>query len=385
MSDLPILRTSERRDFKRCPTRWQWAWREGLKPNQQRSIPLWFGTIGHLAMQHWYVPGKKRGRDPRETFEEAVKGRIEVLKVEMLNGDSPEGSDVVAMEAGELGEKIFTNYLDTYGEDPEWEIISPEETFAIIIPRPGTRDPIVQFSGTFDVVARNLETGKLWLWDHKFMKTISTSHLDKDDQAGGYFAVAPLVLAHKGLVPKNTPLAGVLYNFVMKSPPDERPKNEHGLYTNKPTKQHYVDALTERFTEAGYTEAGLVNAFGKPLEKLTAKVLAEIAEEHRLTVLGDVSEKQPAKRLLRHPVERTRGEVKTQLERIGSEAVVMDLMRRGELPLYKTPTKDCSWDCDFKDLCSLHERGGDIDEYIEVVFHQEDPYADHRRSEKEAD
>ena len=46
-----------------------------------------------------------------------------------------------------------------------------------------------------------------------------------------------------GVIGENEHLRGILYNFITKSPPDERPRNADGLYCNKPTKKNYVEAL----------------------------------------------------------------------------------------------------------------------------------------------
>lgn len=377
MIELPILRGSERRDFKRCPQRWYWSWRLGLQPVKGKTGALWFGTLVHVALQHHYIPGTKRGIDPRETWEKLVKERIAEIKDEVRRGESVEGDIEAAEKDLDLGISVFDNYLATYGSDDEWEVLAPEQTFSVLLPRPGGGEPIVRFVGTFDLVAIHLPTGKLWLWDHKTAKSIQVSHLPLDDQAGGYFAVAPQVLAHQGIVPKGTALDGIMYNFIMKSPADPRPQNAEGLYTNKPVKKHYVAALAEFYRRTEGEQVG--NAFEQVSAKTKLEELKADAERFGVPVLGDVSEKQPAKRLHREPVDRTRKEVRSQIERIASEAVVMGMYRDGSLPIIKNPTKDCQWDCDFRQMCELDERGADIEEYMDVVYKQEDPYADHRR------
>jgi hypothetical protein len=58
----------------------------------------------------------------------------------------------------------------------------------------------------------------------------------------------------------------------------------------------------------------------------------------------------------------------------------MNAMRRGELPVYKNPTMDCSWDCAFFQMCELHEQGPGWEDFRDAVFTTQDPYADHRKS-----
>ena len=385
IEDLPILRTSERKAFKRCPQMWWWAWRDGLVPVKQKGGALWFGTGIHLALEHWYIPGKKRGIDPRETWEKFVKDQVEHVKVEMLSGDAPDGSDVAWVEAGDLGKQIFDNYLKEYGQDERWEVISPEQSFQVLVPKPKTKIPIVNYAGTFDLVARDhQDNGKLYLWDHKTAKSIQTGHLPLDDQAGSYWAVATHVLRKQGLIGAKESLKGITYNFIMKSPPDDRPENEFGLKCNKPVKSDYLEALAAFDKHLGHDEALISENFASN-GKLTVTKLEEMAKSVGIRVLGKVSDKQPAKRFLRETVTRTSGERRSQIERIGAEATVMDMFRYGDLPIIKNPTKDCQWECDFRTLCELDEQGGDTEEYISVVYKQEDPYAAHRLQNHEVE
>lgn len=383
--DLPKLRTSERKAFKRCPQRWWWSYREGLVPANRKAGALWFGTGIHLALEKWYIPGTKRGADLHETWKAFVDDRIVHVKAEMLAGEAPDGADFVWIEAGELGNAMFDNYLKTYGQEEHIEVISPEQTFQVLIPKPGTREPIVNYVGTFDLVARDHEeNGRPFLWDHKTAKSIQTKHLPLDDQAGSYWAVANHVLRQQGLIGPKENLRGIVYNFLMKSPPDPRPENEFGQKCNAPTKPDYVEALRATYADMGLDVDAEIPGLGKTLEKATLKQLKTVAEdEFKLTVLGEVSKTQPSKRFLRETVYRTPAERKTQIERIGSEAAVMDMYRYGELPIIKNPTTDCSWDCDFFQLCRMDEEREDTEEYISEVFRVEDPYAAHLLGEQE--
>lgn len=376
--DLPLLRTSERKDFKRCPQRWWWSWRDGLRPAKQKHGALWFGTGIHLALEKWYVLGTERGRDPVLTWREFVGEQVEFIKVQIENGEAPEGAQTVWVEAGELGEAMLRNYIDEYGLDEDWEVLAVELPFEVKIARPGTREAIVTYAGTFDLVAREISTGKVYLWDHKTAKSIQTGHLRLDDQAGSYWALANVILRKMGIIGKREMIHGIVYNFVMKSPPDERPRNEAGLYCNQPKKEHFVAALTRHSEEWPGDEIDEAPIGSVDFEKLTLKRLQELAEQFELVVLGEPAKTQPAKRFKRMVVERTRSEQRSQIERIGAEALVMEMFRDGTLPLIKNPTKDCQWDCDYRDLCELDENGGDTEEYISVVFKQEDPYAAHR-------
>lgn len=384
---IPLLRGSERKDFKRCPQRWWWGWRDGLKSTKQKT-PLWFGTGIHLAFEHWYVPGTKRGRDLRETWSEYCEGVDELVRVQIANEELPGEYQQVVVKAEGVGLEMLDNYLDKYGNDDQWEILSPEQTFSVRIPRDlyaKDMTPAVRFLGTFDIVARDLSTGLIWLWDHKTAKSIKTNHLPLDDQAGGYWAVADTTLRKQGIIGEKERINGILYNFLMKSPPDTRPLNADGLATNKPVKHHYVETILEH-EAAGHRQQDALeewmNGRGaereKELKKMKLPDLVDEAADVGLTVLGDVSLQQPSPRLHREPVYRTSAERRRQIARIADEVRSMNAMRDGTLPLYKTPTTNCTWDCDFYDLCLADEQGGDVELLKQVAFRVEDPYAAHR-------
>src|SRR3954470_17385042 len=74
---LPLLRTSERNDFKRCPWLWLQTWDKGLTTVKTPTWS-WFGTAIHAALEVRYKPGKKRGSIKKmiDAFEESMAGEI---------------------------------------------------------------------------------------------------------------------------------------------------------------------------------------------------------------------------------------------------------------------------------------------------------------------
>src|SRR6478609_6941560 len=160
MIELPMLRSSERKDWKRCPTKWNWRYNESLVPLTFNAGPLWFGVGMHLAAAEHYVPGFKRGRDPRETWLEFVGETMDAVKT------------------------------DKYVDD-EIEVLMPEHIMKGIVVDPVTKKPMVRLVGVTDLVARNhAQNDRIELWDHKNMKPIQVAHLNIDDQNGGYLLLA---------------------------------------------------------------------------------------------------------------------------------------------------------------------------------------------------
>jgi hypothetical protein len=389
MTNIPHVRTSERRDFKRCQQRWDWAWRKGLKSRTTKPDALWFGIGIHLALQERYkYQGMRRGKNVLGVWRDYVGD--EIVAVRTNTPGEYESEEPAWMSAGELGEIMLGEYLDKYGMDERWYVISAEQTFEIPIPRPDNArqqrpaGPLVYYNGTFDLVALDQnDEGALWLWDHKTAKQIQTGHLSLDDQAGSYWAVAGDVLSAQGLIQPGQQLNGIMYNFLRKGKPDERETNAAGQALNKPGKDDYIKALLNEF------DAKKLNASQVPGLKLdktgelkwpTIPILAQACADNGIKVEGAVSLVQPSALFLREEVYRTRSERRRQIEKIQNEALQMEAVRSRVLPLTKNPTKDCQFDCAFFQMCELHEMGSDWQEFRNLSFTKRDPYSDHRKS-----
>lgn len=327
---VPLLRNSERSDFLRCQIRWWWKWRRGLTKNLVPHGPLWFGTGVHLALAEWYIPGSTRGREPRETWEEYCDTSIR--DVVRIPTSSPTGEIVVEYEdAKELGGIMFDHYRATYGLDDQWEMIAPEQTFSVLIPDPREDDPValVNYVGTTDGVFRNKNTRRIWLLENKSATQFMFGHLPLDNQAGSYLTVMETQLREMGVLRKNERIAGILYNILMKRKPHNKPKDAEGRYLNKD---------------------------------------------------GSVSKVQPQDTLHRMPITRTIIEQHRHVKRIQTETLQMEPLRHSYQSLMKTPTYMCAYDCDFFELCQVHEGGDDetVERFIELSYKSEDPYYDHR-------
>jgi hypothetical protein len=295
----------------------------GYRQRSPQADALWFGIGIHEALAPWYLKGKRRGPHPADTWVDWTDGEIAFAKTYLDETfDEP-----VWLDAVELGIAMLEEYVEVYGKDPQWEIISVEQPFKVRIMRQGK--PVAFFASRWDGVLRNLEDGKIWLLENKTAAQIVTAYLELDDQGGSYWAVASQLLRAKGILKPGEKIEGIIYNFLRKAKPDERPQNEDGLRLNKD---------------------------------------------------NSVSKKQPPKLFLREPMDRSPKEQNTQLARIADEIAVMNAVREGIIPITKTPTKDCPR-CPFWVPCTLHERGSDA--YKTVLrsnYRQIDPYADMRKT-----
>lgn len=360
---LPWVTTSERRAFKRCPWRWWQEYREGLR-SRDISDKLWFGIGIHEALANYYQPGKKRSNDFVDVWREFVDND-EVSVVVRQRGMSGDMDETEWVNAKLLGETMLLGHRDFWERDPNWDVIYAEEPFQIIIPDPRDAEKDVAiFTSTFDGVVRDSDDGRIKLLEHKTAASISTGHLAMDDQGGAYWAVATNVLRGKGILGPRERIHGIVYNFLRKSLPDDRPKDAEGYATNKPNKANYQQAITD---------AGFIVGASWSLPRLE-----EFADEKGIVVLGERSKVQPPRLFERETIWRTPKERVTQINRIGSEVLVMEEFRSGRLPLFKNPTRDCPWDCPMYNLCELDEQQQDVDDFREAVFKVEDPYGRYR-------
>jgi hypothetical protein len=372
----PIIRTSERRDFKRCPWRWWQAWRKGLVPVGSVSDALWFGTGVHIALaSHYCGPGLKRGPHPAVTFGKWATAEMRFIKTSDKFGNGARATiEEKLVPALELGTTLLEEYIRTYGPDDSWWVIAPEQSGQVSVPDPTDPQQVLAIYGfTYDLVFRDLIDEQIWLGEHKTAKAIMLDHLPLDDQAGSYWAVAGPQLQADGLLGKREKIAGIMYNFLKKSLPDTRPRNAQGMYTNQPGKADYIEVLKD--VVAGHSAPSL--------GKLKLESLAEIARGYGIQVFGEVSKLQPKPLFVREAVFRTARERGSQIDHIQTEALHMRAFREGTLPLYKNPTKDCQWDCSFYNLCLLDEGGGDARQYQRAMYSVADPYASHRKSTEE--
>lgn len=329
LTDVPFLRNSERHDFKRCILRWHWRYNEHLVLPNVTTGPLVFGTLGHLALAEWYIPGKTRGVEPQETWAKLTKELWDTVNL----GPVTDEVEAEWTDARQLGDAMLGNYRRHYGTDDHWEVLWVEDQFHQRIPHPADLQagvhpprPIVEYVGTIDLIVRNHETGQIEYVDHKFMKTIETDHLYIDDQNGGYLAIGTHELRKRGLIGEKEAIRALVYNFLRKALPPDRPQNAMGQYLNQD---------------------------------------------------GTVSKRQPPAFFHRERIERTGAERNRQIQRIGEEALHHNAVRSGALPIIKNPTKDCRWDCSFFDLCSIHESGGDLAFAKKTLYKKENPYSEY--------
>lgn len=319
-----LVRTSERSTFRRCPQKWYWRYVDRLAPVREKGA-LVFGTGVHHALEHYYPPGKKRGPHPARTFEEWFAEHSS-----SFSQWDDEGNKVDALD---LGVAMLEQYVDTYGKDPDIEVIQPEMSVSVDVYDDKGRY-VCTLVGKIDTVVRLRSTGRLLLWDHKTAKTIEQNMGvigGYPEQGLSYLWLATHFLRSEGTLGEDEFIDGIVFNWLRKALPDDRPQNEDGHYLNKD---------------------------------------------------GSVSKRQPPPFFYRQELRVAPRSLVEWQRRLVREQWVRERMADGRFPLYKSPTKDCSWDCEFRDMCELHEMGADWKAVRDFELTTWDPYSDHELEEE---
>lgn len=324
--EFPLLRSHEVMDYKRCRKKWYWRWRRGLVIKARKFGALDLGTWMHGALAIWYEGGLKRAAMP---LAHAVATQAELsISVAKANG-APEHELDKASELAMLGEHVAEAYQNHYGDDPDVDVIQAEIPLEFSITDNDGR-LIAKHKLKPDMVYRERGTRNVWLMEHKTAGQIRTEHLPIDGQARPYGVMSERALRKLGLLDQRDVFKGVMYNFLRKALPDDRPTDGKGRYLNRN---------------------------------------------------GTVSKRQPGRQFLRHPVVMTRAAKLRALQNLAKDAAEITFMaqslRNGEvkpenLPI--TPDKGCPRFCDYFAICSATEQGTDVRSMEQAMYTRRDPY-----------
>lgn len=327
---LPVIRSHERMDFKRCQRKWFWRWRKGLVPKNKSFGALDLGTWVHDAFAVWYLPATAKREVRRWGVLSEHFDTIAWTAIERAKDTTPEHVIAEAEKLRELGLAMMQAYERHYGRDERIAVVKPEIPLEFNFSNRQGR-MFARHKLKPDMLYRDTETGKLWLMEHKTAKTVKVEHLVIDDQARPYGSMSERALRRAGLFKKGDRLAGINYNFIRKGMPDERELDAQGRALNKD---------------------------------------------------GTVSKRQPAPFFARYPVFMSTGAKAQTLIRLQNEVAMItattEALRHKQLlpsQLMKTPHKSCPRFCDYFEMCKLEEEGADISVMQRSAYRIEDPYA----------
>jgi len=247
--------------WRRCRYKFKLKYIDGI--SGPGGIGMVKGSAGHAAMAEWHT---------NWDADKAMAAAWEKYDSELIRN---------GFVYGEPEEQAWEELVEALGRYFPWSetndqglvMVKPELEFHIHF-----GDDVLK--GYIDAVVQN-RIGHVWLMEHKFLKRVSTGHLDLDPQVGIYMLAAKLL----GYDPQ-----GVMYNIVRVG--------------GGPTAQR---------------------------EPVVRKLLYRNPEGLTATAM----------------------ELQAQISDIHS------WLDNPDRPIYRTATKDCTWDCPFYNVCLAIEDTGD--------------------------
>lgn len=363
--NLIEIHTSDILNFKRCRRKWNWQsrLRENLIAIGTPASPLWFGSGIHFAMEDFHGWGKfkdEEGKpDPRFAFaayydafreselpldHEALLdlgfGMLdyynrhwlplhqEEYKTLWVNG-LPQVEVDVHIPLNELLWNYATANLDSVHVGWLGRLLSQKE---------------IVFALTFDRVVIDAHD-RIFGVDYKTARQIDTAKLANDTQISNYhWALAKFY---------EDQAEGMVWQQHLKDVPHPPQKLVNGGYSQNKS-QH---------TTHGIYRETLIKRFGKvPAQYF--EFLEFLAQQQ--SVEGD-------RFIRRDIVRRNRAQWESTEKQI--LAVVLDMLDP-TLPLYPSPTRDCSWDCPFKEACLSLDDGSDAEYLLRTAYTKWEGYKD---------
>ena len=336
------IRTSDRSAFKRCRRKWDWSYsaRHNRDANESRA-PFWTGTGFHFALEDFHA------HKVYPTAADAFQAYSDAWAALMKSRDAP---DIRMLERADwdeqlhLAKSMLSYYQDNWLEMGRDELETfywkgkpqVEVRFEIEIPLdPGYvaacgYDKVV-YQGTIDRVMVD-EYGRLWVVEYKTAKRFETGHFDTDSQITAYCWACEIIY--------DMPFAGIVYQQHKK------------VVTQEPkwleTRNMYSVAQSQATTYSLYRKA-LEKTYGKVINAPTANIQYLNNLAHLETNFRDDF-------VRRDYITRNRHQIWSVERDIMLEAADMI---NPKLPIYKNPTRDCSWDCSFQMMCVMKDDGSD--------------------------
>lgn len=379
------IHTSERRSFRACRRRWDWAFNKAWYP-KITAKPLEFGVAYHEAMEVYYEPEMwETDRQVRAALAiQTFVAKCEEQRQNALeNGGSSffydEDVEIDYNERVELGKGMLNYYFTEVAPvvDVGWKPVKVEIGFMVPIPNVRTGEeyiicrcvncklkwdiyisdediddvkfrglPVV-YAGRLDMLAEDLTNkGTYYIFDWKTARTIPNNHdfLYLDDQIGSYvWALSRIGLNVRGFV----------YHEQRKGFPQAPKRNKQRrlglLYSIAKNQDTDYDSYLEtvRAHDAEAYEAGLYDEYLTYLKQHGIKFFE------------------------RSKIAKVRQELDEIQRNISLEA--LDMINT-DLSIYPSPGRFGCQFCAFQTPCIEMNSGGDYEVALQSMYEQREHY-----------
>lgn len=333
MNDGSRISVTSIRTFKRCKRKWYYKYVNMLSPKQKASY-LNLGVFIHGGMEGYYL-----GHDWREFIEQSAQESVDALMRAVTPGDILDEALAVekTAEISNLRNRaveVMGRYIEFDRTNPlvraGWKVLGVEvNILEWKLTIPGTD---IFLEGFIDMVLED-EYGGIWAVEHKTgAQFFSVESLDLDEQASTYL----WALSHRYPDKK---VSGIIYNLVrtkVPSIPQMLKSGEMSRSKIDTTWDIYVLALQENDLDE--------QDYGAMRDKLLLNEFFKRDQVYRSTTeLGNFE--------------------------IDLQDVIYDIEdTMNNARFTRTPTKDCTWECPFREICIMEYKGLDIGEVSSLKF-----------------
>ena len=292
---IPKFSYSQLQTWDRCHFSWYLNYHEKWATTETKSYFV-EGNVGHDLLMIYY---KNIGLTDHASCVRLVKQKV--MQYHNAAANDQEKLEIVTKIA-----RVTKRYLEEFAiNDPlKWEFLDAEKHFEIPLRTPKGREYLLE--GYIDILAREKNTGRIWLWDHKFVGRSSSfwseAELTMDSQLPTYVGA---------LQSMNVPIFGAMVNMLNKwkyaKPVDDVPEN---LFKRKPV-LHSDKELASRLIETGKIVDEILDAcdtgnFRKSLKKdcndcfYADPCLMSVKEPNEpiVSFMGNFVQKQPKRALI---------------------------------------------------------------------------------------
>ena len=351
MKNTIYLHNSDRTTFKRCRRKWDFSspFRQNLRTKVENHTPFFLGSAIHFALEDYHGYNK---------FNYSLTDAFNAYIDSFNPSDLPENID----ELRELGHDMLNHYSSwIFTLEDKFETVwiggkpQVEVNFELLFEdltelAPG--DTKIAYGGTFDRVVQDKD-GKWYILDYKTAKVFDTGKLPTDQQISAYLWAAEQIYQRE--------FEGFVYVQIHKNPPKPPKVLKNGKVSTaknqRTTKSLYLKTLQDIY---GY-EDYLFRASEEELDYLL-NLDKEYNENQTLEQFGDCG-------LLVNIVRRSQTHIENTYDHIIAEGKEM---LNPDIAIYPNFTKDCSWDCQFKDACLALEDVGDCEFYMDLYENREE-------------
>lgn len=308
------LSNSKANTYRRCPKKFFYKYELGLRPKKKKE-ELEKGSWLHEMLQAYY-----EGENWKKVWKELCKGYYKLFEEEREElGDLP----------GETL-RIMRSYIRRWKrEDEQYTVIDAELDEILTLPNG------LEFNFIIDLIVED-DLGGIWLWDHKTTKGnfMDQDYMLLDAQLARYFWAAEAM--------GYTPLRGVMFNEIRTKAPAIPGELKSGGLSQR------ANIDTDYYTYM--QEIKRLELDPAPYEELLHRLKRNTGRFFRRTIMP--KDKGLTKRTMRDLVQ-TAAEIQTA-------------QQRDRFP--RTVNKQCTWDCEFKDVCIAELFGADPTSLIKANF-----------------